>query len=93
MKYLNTQELEKTEVDQGDEEDEEEEGGKKKEEGEVEEEEDEIYDEEDIEEVSLYEDKQIIHGELIAQINVKWVKFERSITIEIDEEDIDNGRG
>lgn len=58
-KYLTIQELEKKEVDQGDEEEEEEEeeGGKKKEEGEVEEEEDEIYDEEDIEEVSLYVDK------------------------------------
>lgn len=57
-KYLTIQELEKKEVDQGDEEEEEEEeGAKKKEEGEVEEEEDEIYDEEDIEEVSLYVDK------------------------------------
>lgn len=66
-KYLTIQELEKKEVDQGDEEEEEEEeGGKKKEEGEVEEEEDEIYDEEDIEEVSLYVDKKIIHRELIA---------------------------
>lgn len=67
-KYLTIQELEKKEVDQGDEEEEEEEeeGGKKKEEGEVEEEEDEIYDEEDIEEVSLYVDKKIIHWELIA---------------------------
>lgn len=66
-KYLTIQELEKKEVDQGDEEEEEEEeGGKKKEEGEVEEEEDEIYDEEDIEEVSLYVDKKIIRRELIA---------------------------
>lgn len=67
-KYLTIQELEKKEVDQGDEEEEEEEeeGVKKKEEGEVEEEEDEIYDEEDIEEVSLYVDKKIIHLELIA---------------------------
>lgn len=67
-KYLTIQELEKKEVDQGDEEEEEEEeeGGKKKEEGEVEEEEDEIYDEEDIEEVSLYVDKKIIHREWIA---------------------------
>lgn len=66
-KYLTIQELEKKEVDQGDEEEEEEEeGAKKKEEGEVEEEEDEIYDEEDIEEVSLYVDKKIIHRELIA---------------------------
>lgn len=49
------EELEKKEVDQGDEEEEEEEeGGKKKEEGEVEEEEDEIYDEEDIEEETDY---------------------------------------
>lgn len=66
-KYLTIQELEKKEVDQGDEEEEEEEeGAKKKEEGEVEEEEDEIYDEEDIEEVSLYVDKKIIHREWIA---------------------------
>lgn len=66
-KYLTIQELEKKEVDQGDEEEEEEEEGvKKKEEGEVEEEEDEIYDEEDIEEVSLYVDKKIIHMEWIA---------------------------
>lgn len=49
------EELEKKEVDQGDEEEEEEEeGAKKKEEGEVEEEEDEIYDEEDIEEETDY---------------------------------------
>lgn len=49
------EELEKKEVDQGDEEEEEEEEGvKKKEEGEVEEEEDEIYDEEDIEEETDY---------------------------------------